>query len=62
MPVFRGGSWQRGHGQVGYGLGGFLRGIGRVALLFVKSQAKALGQLTLNTGLEVLKYVTSGKC
>ena len=54
MPVFRGGSWQRGHGQVGYGLGGFLRGIWRAVLPFVKSQAKPLGQLASNTGLAVL--------
>ena len=27
MPVFKGGSWQRGYG----GLGGFLRGLGRKA-------------------------------
>ena len=61
MPVFSGRSWQRGHRQVGKGLGGFLRGIGRATMPFIKSQEKPLGQLALNTGLEVLKDVSSGK-
>ena len=25
MPVFKGSGWQRGYGQVGYGLGGFFK-------------------------------------
>ena len=54
-------SWQRGYGQVGYGLGGFLRGLGRKCLPFIQSQAKLLGKLALNTGVNMLKDVASGK-
>ena len=61
IPVCRGQGWQRGHGQVGKGLGDFLRGVGRAVLPFIKSHAKPLGQLALNTGLEVLKDVSAGK-
>ena len=44
-----------------YGLGGFFRTLGRTALPYIKSQAKPLGQLVLNTGLEVLEDVASGR-
>ena len=61
MAVFRGSPWQAGHGQHGYGLGGLFRSIARVAMPAVKSGAKALGKIALNSGLNLLGDVISGK-
>ena len=61
MTVFRGSPWQAGHGQLGYGLGGLFRSIARVAMPVVKSGAKALGKIALNSGLNLLGDVMSGK-
>ena len=42
MPVFMGSTWQRGHGQVGYGLGGLFKSLGKIAL---KTGANVLGDV-----------------
>ena len=61
MDFFRGGSWQKGYGQTGYGLGGLFRNIARAAMPAVKSGAKALGKIGLNSGVNLLGDVLSGK-
>ena len=61
MPVFRGSSWQRGYGQVGYGLGGLFRSLGKIAKPMIKSGAKALGNITLTSGVNLLGDVLDGK-
>ena len=61
MAVFRGSPWQAGHGQHGYALGGLFRSIARVAMPAVKSGAKALGKIALNSDLNLLGDVMSGK-
>ena len=43
MPVFRGARWQRGYGQMGYGLGALL-----------KRGAKSLGKVALRKGIGML--------
>ena len=60
-PVFKGAPWQRGYGQVGYGLGGLFRSLARAVIPLAKSGAKALGKIALNTGANVLGDVISGK-
>ena len=45
MSVFRGSPWQMGHGQKGYGLGGLFCSVARSVMPFVKSGAKALGNI-----------------
>lgn len=60
MPVFIGSPWQRGHGQVGYGLGGLFKSLARAVMPMVKSGAKTLGKIALNTGANVLGDVLSG--
>ena len=37
LNVFRGSPWQIGHGQMGYGLGGFFRSVARSVLPMIKS-------------------------
>ena len=66
MPVFVGGAWQRGHGltgfgQTGFGLGGLFRSMARVVMPMVKSGAKTMGKIALNTGANVLGDVLSGQ-
>ena len=62
MPVFVGSLWQRGYGwQVGFGLGGLFKSVARAALPMVKSGAKALGNIALNAGANVLGDVVSGR-
>ena len=61
MDFFQGGSWQKGYGQTGYGLGGLFRSIARVAMPAVKSGAKALGKIGLNSGVNLLGDVLSGE-
>ena len=61
MPVFRGSSWQRGYGQMGYGLGGLFRSLGKIAKLMIKSGAKALGNIALTSGVNLLGNVLAGK-
>ena len=61
MPVFRGSSWQRGYGQVGYGLGGLFRSLGKIAKPMIKSGAKALGNIALTSGVNLLGDVLAGK-
>ena len=56
MPVFRGSAWQQ-----GYGLGGLFKSLARAAMPMVKSGAKALGKIALNTGANLLGDVVSGK-
>ena len=53
MPVFRGSSWQRGYGQVGYGLGGLFRSLGKIAKPMIKSGARALGNIALTSGMSL---------
>jgi hypothetical protein len=52
--VYRGVSYQRGHG-----IGSFLAGIFRRALPFIKAGAKAVGKETAKAGLHVLGDVSS---
>ena len=54
MNVFRGSPWQNGHGQVGFGLGGLFRSVARAVMPIVKSGAKTLGNIALNTGANLL--------
>ena len=61
MSVFRGSQWQRGHGQVGYGLGGVFRSIARAVTPFLKSGAKTMGNIALNSGANFLGDVLAGK-
>ena len=61
MPVFRGGPWQLGHGQMGYGLGGLFRSVARTVMPMVKSRAKALGTIALNSGANFIGDVLAGK-
>ena len=60
MPVFMGAPWMRGYGQVGFGLGGLFKSIARAVMAMVKL-VKALGKTALNTGVNVLNDVASGK-
>ena len=61
MPVFKGSSWQRGYGQTGYGLGGLFRSLGKIAKPMTKSGAKALGNIALTSGVNLLGDVLAGK-
>ena len=54
MPVFRGSSWQKRYGQTGYGLGGLFRSLGKIAKPMIKSGAKALGNIALTSGVNLL--------
>ena len=59
MP--RGSSWQRGYGQVGYGLGGLFRCLRKIAKPMIKNGAKALGNIALTSGVNLLGDVLAGK-
>ena len=61
MPVFMGSAWQRGHCQVGYGLAGLFKRLATVAIPLVKSGAKSLGKVALNTGEKIFWNILSGK-
>ena len=61
ISVFRGSPWQMGHGQMGYGLGGLFRSIARSVMPMVKSGAKALGNIALKSGKNLLGDVLAGK-
>ena len=61
MPVFRGSAWQMGHGQKRYGLGGLFRSVARSVLPLVKSGAKALGNIALNSGANFVSDILAGK-
>ena len=61
MPVFRGSPWQLGHGQMGYGLGGLFRSVARTVMPMVKSGAKPLGNIALNSGANFIGDVLAGK-
>ena len=61
IPVFRGSSWQRGYEQTSYGLGSLFRSFGKIAKLMMKSGAKALVQIALASGMNLLGDVLSGK-
>ena len=61
MTVFRGSPWQLGHGQMGYGLGGLFRSVARTVMPMVKSGAKALGNIALNSGANFIGDVLAGK-
>ena len=61
MPVFRGSSWQRGYGQTGYGLGSLFRSPGKIAKPMIKSGEKALGNIALTSGINLLGDVLAGK-
>ena len=61
MPVFRGSSWQRGYGQTGYGLGGLFCSLGKIAKPMIKSGTKALRNIALTSGINLLSDVLAGK-
>lgn len=61
MSVFRGSPWQVGYGQTGYGLGGLFRSAARAIMPLVKTGAKTLGKIGLNTGVNLLGDVLEGK-
>ena len=61
MPVFRGSPWQLGHGQMGHGLGGLFRSVARTVMPMVRSGAKALGNIALNSGANFIGDVLAGK-
>ena len=61
MSVFRGSPWQMGHGQKGYGLGGLFRSVARSVMPLVKSGAKALGNIALNSVVNFASDVLAGK-
>ncbi len=61
ISVFRGSPWQMGHGQIGYGLGGLFRSLARSVMPMAKSGAKALGNIALNSGKNLLGDVLAGK-
>ena len=54
MPVFRGSPWQ-------LGLGGLFRSVARTVMPMVKSGAKALGNIALNSGANFIGDVLAGK-
>ena len=61
ISVFRGSPWQIGHGQMGYELGGLFRSLKRAVMPMAKSGAKALGNIALNSGKNLLGDVPAGK-
>ena len=61
IPMFRGSFWQRRYGQKGYGLGGLFRSLGKIAKPMIKSGAKALGNIPLTSGMDLLGDVLAGK-
>ena len=61
MNVFRGSPWQIGHGQMGYGLGGLFRSVARSVLPMIKSGAKTLGDIALNSGANLIGDILAGK-
>jgi hypothetical protein len=64
MPVLMGSAFQRGYGlrsQVGFGMGGLFKSLIRAVMPMVKSGAKTLGKIALNTGANVLGDVLSGQ-
>lgn len=56
INVFRGASFQRGHG-----IGGFLGGLFRTVLPLIKSGARAIGKQALSTGVGLLGDVVDKK-
>lgn len=56
LPVFRGGSFQR-----GYGLGSFFKSLARSAIPFIQQGAKTIGWAILHTGANIATDVASGK-
>ncbi len=61
MPVFHGSLWQRGHGQMGYGLGNLFRSLAKVVTPMLKRGGKALGKIVATTGADLLADIASGK-
>ena len=47
--------------NVGYGLGGLFRSVARAVMPMVKSGAKALGNIALNSGANCIGDVLTGK-
>jgi hypothetical protein len=60
MMVFHGGPFQRGYGQVGYGLGSFFQSLVRKAIPLLQKGAKTVGKAALDTGVNVAKDVLAG--
>lgn len=56
IPIYRGGSVQR-----GYGLGSIFSGLVKSAIPLLKSGAKSLGKTALKTGLNVARDAIEGK-
>ncbi len=61
ISVFRGSPWQMGHGQMGNGLGGLFRSVARSVMPMLKSGAKALGNIALHSGKNLLGDVLAVK-
>ena len=61
QPVFRGASWQKGYGHMGYGLGGLFRRLARAAIPLAKTGANALAKIALDTGANVWAMLSQGK-
>lgn len=50
-----------GHGQMEYGLGNLFRSLAKVVTPLVKKGAKALGNIAMKTGADLLGDVAAGK-
>ena len=61
MPVFHGSLWQKGHGQMGYGLGNLFHSLAKVVTPMLKRGGKALGKIVATTGADLLGDIASGK-
>ncbi|CAB3997692.1 Hypothetical predicted protein [Paramuricea clavata] len=74
MPVFSGSPWQAGYGhqmgaghhmgaghQMDYGIGGLFHSVARAVMLMVKSGTKALGNIALKSGADLVGDVLAGK-
>ena len=56
IPVFRGSQW-----QAGYGLGGLFKSLARSIIPMVKSSARSLGKIALDSGANFAGDVLAGK-
>ena len=61
LTVFKGAPWQIDYRQMGCGLGGLFPSVARSVMPIVKSGARALGNIALNSGANFLGDVLAGK-
>lgn len=61
MVVFRGSHFQKGSGQVGYGLGSFFQSLARRAIPFLQKGVKTVGRAALNTGVNIAQDILAGE-